>query len=154
MLGALLGGTAAGGSGRGRGQLRATLMVPEIELPGVLADDLDVGPAEPGKALSGNVAQRRGEVDQVHGGEELGHVYKRGHRLNVPAGASADLQQDKTSQPWVSQGPDGEKETGLTSTQTLFCLPSLSTSDLALSWAATSASMSSRPLSRADLVVS
>lgn len=98
MLGALLGKAAAWGPdrGRSRSQMRTILMILEVELPGVFADDLDVGPAKPGKALPGDVTQRRGEVDQVHGGEELGHVYKRGHRLDVPTGASADLQQDKS----------------------------------------------------------
>ena len=70
---------------------RTIFIVLEAELPGVLADHLDIGPAKPGKPLPGHFAERRREVNQIHAGEELGHVDELGHGLDVEACAAAHL---------------------------------------------------------------
>jgi hypothetical protein len=80
------------GAGAGDGSLGALLlMVLETERPGVLADNLDVLPAQAGEALSGDLAEGRGEVDEVDAGEELRDGDEFGHGLDVPAGTATDL---------------------------------------------------------------
>ncbi len=70
---------------------RTIFIVLEAELPGVLADHLDIGPAKPGKPLPGHFAERGREVNQIYAGEELGHVDELGHGLDVEARAAAHL---------------------------------------------------------------
>ncbi len=70
---------------------RTIFIVLETELPGVLADHLDIGPAKPGKPLPGHFAERGREVNQIHAGEELGHVDEVGHGLDIEARAAAHL---------------------------------------------------------------
>ncbi|KIH89559.1 hypothetical protein SPBR_06644 [Sporothrix brasiliensis 5110] len=88
------GGRGGGGDDAAATARKTTFVVFEAELAGVLADDVHVGPAEAGEALPRNGTQRRREVDQVHAREEVGHVDVRGHGLNVPAGAAADVHPD------------------------------------------------------------
>jgi hypothetical protein len=55
VLGTFLGEVAAGSPGWGWSELRIIPIVLEVELSGVFADDLDVAPTEPSKALAGNL---------------------------------------------------------------------------------------------------
>ena len=71
--------------------LNITLIVLEIEVPRVFADDLDIVPAESRKPIARDFAQRGREVDQVYCGEELGHLNELGHGLNIPSRAPAHL---------------------------------------------------------------
>lgn len=71
--------------------LERWLVIFQAKLSGILADDLDIVPAQPCKALASDLAQRRGEIDQVDAGEEIGDVDEFGHCLDVETGAATDL---------------------------------------------------------------
>lgn len=70
---------------------KTIFMILQAELPRVLADDLDIGPAQPLEALTRNFAERGREVDKIHAGEELRDIDVFGHGLNVPSCATANL---------------------------------------------------------------
>ena len=80
------------GAGADNGALGGRLVVLETESARVLADDLDIGPAETLEAFAGDFAQGRREVDEVDAGEELGHGDELRHGLDVPASAAANLE--------------------------------------------------------------
>lgn len=71
------------------------LVVAELEGTSILADDLDVLPAEAGKSGSGNLAQRRGKIDKVDCVEEARDRKVSLHLLDVPASTSTNVLQAK-----------------------------------------------------------
>lgn len=148
MLGTLLGEVAQNWGARRETVARKIIfIILETELSRVLANDLDIIPAKALKALSGNITERRGEIDKVYAGEELGDIDEAGHGLNVPSRSSTDLY--LVSYSLKVEGHDSQ----LTSTQIRLALsPFLG--PLAFSCATTSASMSSLPCRRTFLVAS
>lgn len=75
--------------------IEAFFVVTELESASILADDLDVLPAEASESGSGDLAQRGREIDEVDGVEEArdGQIFL--HLLNVPAGATTNILQAK-----------------------------------------------------------
>ena len=83
------------GAGGSRSTAREILfIVLEAELSRILTDNLDVLPAQPLEALSRDVAEGGGEVDEVDTGEELGDADVGGHGFNVPSRATTNLEGD------------------------------------------------------------
>ena len=66
----------------------------KLEEARVLADDLDVVPAQAREALARDGAQRGRQVDEIDLGEEGGHVDVGGHGLDIPARAAAHVDPD------------------------------------------------------------
>jgi len=67
------------------------LIVAELESASVLADDLNILPAEAGKSGSGDLAERRGEIDKVDCVEEAGDRQVLLHLFDVPASTAANV---------------------------------------------------------------
>ena len=71
--------------------VRTLFVVAELEGTSILTDDLDVLPAEAGESGSGDLAERRREIDKVDCVEEAGDGKVLLHLFNVPASAAANV---------------------------------------------------------------
>ena len=67
-------------------------MVFQSELASILANDLDILPAQSVKTLPSDFAQGRGEIDEIDTGEEVRDIDEFSHSLDVEASATANLQ--------------------------------------------------------------
>ena len=72
-----------------------SLVVGEAENASVLADDMDVLPAQTIEPLARNCAERCAEIDQVDCVEECRDIELLLHLLDVPAGSATHVHPDR-----------------------------------------------------------
>lgn len=73
---------------------QASLALVEVEEPGILTHNVHVLPPEAREPATRNFTERRREVYEIDGGEELLDIDKTRHRLDIPARAAANVHPD------------------------------------------------------------